>query len=84
MQVNKKNNFDYIKLEGFEKMGADLGIDIMSDLFLVYFLFKCKARKNDCLTKKEFENGLNAMGLNKFTDLCGRYFSSFLIFFSFI
>lgn len=56
-------------LDGFLKMGKELGIDIFTDLFMVYFLFKCNAKRNDCLTEAEFATGLRAFGVSSFKSI---------------
>ena len=55
------------------KMGTDLKIDIYNDLFIIYFFYKCKAKQLEFLTEKEFETGLHALDVYKFSDLKSKY-----------
>ena len=45
-------------------MAEVLKIDLFSDLFLVYFMFHCKAKDNQSLTANEYANGLRAFGVS--------------------
>lgn len=79
MRKNKNTNDDFetywnpktklIQVEGFEKMGKDIDIDIYNDLYLLIFMFKCNAKKNDCLTRDEFNLGLKNLSIKKFINL---------------
>lgn len=55
------------------KMGKDLNIDIYNDLFIIYFFCRCNAKQLDFLTLKEYETGLNYIGIDKFSDLKKKY-----------
>lgn len=54
------NSSKIIDEDGMVKMGKDLGIDIYTDMFLPYFLFKCKAKKLEEITFQEYKTGLSS------------------------
>lgn len=57
---NYCNSAKIIDEDGMVKIGEDLGIDIYTDMFFPYFLYKCKAKKLEEITLNEYKTGLNA------------------------
>ena len=53
-----------IEVEGMEKMGKTLGIDIYTDIFITYFFFRCGCKKMEEVTELEYINGLKYFGCN--------------------
>jgi hypothetical protein len=45
--------------DGMIKIGNDLNIDIYTNMFFPYFLYKCSAKQLDQITKNEYNKGLN-------------------------
>lgn len=58
------NKNKIIDEDGMVKMGEDLGIDIYTDMFLPYFLYKCKAKKLEEITLQEYKSGLLAFNVS--------------------
>lgn len=58
-----------ISQDGYEKMGKVLGIDIYTDIFITYFVFKCGCKTLDGIKEDEYLNGLRAFKVNTLTDL---------------
>ena len=56
---NYCNKSQIIDEDGMVKIGQDLGIDIYTDMFFPYFLYKCKAKKLEEITLNEYKTGLN-------------------------
>ena len=62
--MNYANKEKRIEEDGFEKMGKTLGIDIYTDIFITYFLYKCDSKNIECLTEDQFIQGLTAFKCN--------------------
>ena len=58
-----------IEVEGMEKMGKTLGIDIYTDTFITYFFFRCGCKKMEEVTENEYVTGLKYFGCNSLNDL---------------
>ena len=58
-----------IEIEGMEKMGKTLGIDIYTDTFITYFFFRCGCKKMDEVSENEYINGLRYFGCNSLNEL---------------
>ena len=50
--------------EGMEKIGKDLDIDIYTNMFFTYFLFKSKSYDLEKITEEEYNRGLNYFKIN--------------------
>lgn len=48
----------------YEKMGKTLGIDIYTDIFMTYFVYKCEAKQMEFITESEYIKGLKAFRCN--------------------
>ena len=48
--MNYANKQKQIDQDGYEKIGKTLGIDIYSDMFITYFVFKCGASSLEYIT----------------------------------
>ena len=62
--MNYANKGKRIEQEGFEKMGKTLGIDIYTDIFITYFLYKCDTKNIEYLTEDQYIQGLTAFKCN--------------------
>lgn len=62
--MNYANKEKKIDEKGFEKMGKTLGIDIYSDIFITYFVFKCGADNSEFITEDQYMNGLKNLKCN--------------------
>ena len=49
---------------GYEKMGKTLSIDIYTDIFMTYFVYKCEAKQMEFITESEYIKGLKAFRCN--------------------
>ena len=58
-----------IEQEGYEKMGNTLGIDIYTDIFITYFVYKCGSKQLDYVTEPEYINGMKAFKCNTLNDV---------------
>lgn len=58
-----------INENGYEKMGKTLGIDIYTDVFMVYFAYKCDSKNLEYITEKEYINGLKAFKCNTLNEV---------------
>ena len=58
-----------INENGYEKMGKTLGIDIYTDIFMVYFAYKCDSKNLEFITEKEYINGLKAFKCNTLAEV---------------
>ena len=67
--MNYANKSKKIEEEGYKKMGKTLGIDIYTDVFMTYFLFKCGATTIDYITEAEYMTGLKALKCNTLNDV---------------
>ena len=55
--------------EGYEKMGKTLDIDIYTDVFITYFVFKCGSKQLDFITENEYIKGMKAFKCNTLNDV---------------
>jgi hypothetical protein len=55
--------------EGYEKMGETLGINIYTDIFITYFLYKCESKQLDFITEEDYIRGMKAFKCNTLKDL---------------
>ena len=62
--MNYANKSKRIEEDGFEKMGKTLGIDIYTDIFITYFLYKCDTKNIEYLTEDQYIQGLTAFKCN--------------------
>ena len=62
--MNYANKEKRIEQEGFEKIGKTLGIDIYTDIFITYFLYKCDTKNIEYLTEDQYIQGLTAFKCN--------------------
>lgn len=84
MEKKEESNFEkyankitqVIDEDGMAKIGEDLKIDINTDMFFTYFLFKCKVKDFDKLTKEEFNRGLNELHVKDISSLSTSYIKS--------
>ena len=58
-----------ISEEGYEKMGKTLGIDIYTDIFMTYFVYKCGAKQLEFITENEYIKGLTSFKCNTLADV---------------
>ena len=58
-----------IELEGMEKLGKKLGIDIYTDIFITYFFFKCGCKRMEEVSENEFITGLKYFQSNTLKDI---------------
>ena len=58
-----------IDIERYQKIADELGIDLENDLFMVYFLYKCNAKKMERITEDEYITGLKAFEVNTLTEV---------------
>lgn len=58
-----------IKVEGMEKMGKVLNIDIYTDIFITYFFYKCGCKSMDGVTEQEYVKGLKNCYVNSLDEL---------------
>ena len=58
-----------IEVEGYTKMGQTLGIDIYKDLFITYFLYKCRAETLDYITEEQYIQGLKSFQCNTLNEV---------------
>ena len=54
---------------GYEKMGKTLGIDIYTDIFITYFVYKCGSKQLEFITESEYINGMKAFKCNTLNDV---------------
>lgn len=55
--------------DGFVKMGADLKIDIYSDIFIVYFCYRCECKQFGTISLEEFSRGVQSFGISTLVDV---------------
>ena len=55
--------------EGYEKMGKTLDIDIYTDVFITYFVYKCGSKQLDFITENEYIKGMKAFKCNTLNDV---------------
>lgn len=53
-----------IQMEGMEKMGSVLNIDIYSDLFITFFFYQCDCKSMEEVTQDEYIRGLTEFNCN--------------------
>ena len=53
-----------INEDGYEKMGKTLGIDIYTDIFITYFVYKCGGKQLEFITEKEYLQGIKYFKCN--------------------
>ena len=58
-----------IKVEGMEKMGKVLGIDIYTDIFITYFFYKCGCKSMEEVTEQEYINGIKKFQVNSLKEV---------------
>ena len=58
-----------INEDGYEKMGKTLGIDIYTDIFMTYFVFKCGSKQMEFITEKEYIQGIKAFKCNTLAEV---------------
>lgn len=61
-----------IKVEGMEKMGKTLGIDIYTDIFITYFFYKCGCKSMEEVTEQEYVAGLKSFRENTLAEIKGK------------
>ena len=54
---------------GYEKMGKTLGIDIYTDIFITYFVYKCGSKQLEFITESEYIKGMKAFKCNTLNDV---------------
>ena len=67
--MNYANKSKRIEQEGYEKMGKTLGIDIYSDIFMTYFVFKCGASNLEFITEDQYMNGMKGLKCNTLNEV---------------
>ena len=55
--------------EGYEKMGKILGIDIYTDIFMTYFVYKCGGKQLEYITEKEYMDGIKYFKCNTLAEV---------------
>jgi hypothetical protein len=58
-----------IGINGMEKMGTTLEIDIYTDIFITYFFFKCNCQSIEEVSESEFIKGLRNFDSNSLNDV---------------
>ena len=58
-----------INEDGYEKMGKTLGIDIYTDIFMTYFVYKCGSKQMEFITEKEYIQGIKAFKCNTLAEV---------------
>ena len=58
-----------INENGYEKMGKTLGIDIYTDIFITYFVYKCGAKQMEFITEKEYIQGIKNFKCNTLAEV---------------
>ena len=67
--MNYCNKEKKIDEQGFIKMGKTLGIDIYTDIFMTYFIYKCGAETIDYLTEEQYMDGMKAFKCNSLAEV---------------
>ena len=62
LYFNKETHL--LEEEGMEKIGEDLDIDIYTNMFFTYFLFKAKSYNLEKITEEEYNRGLKYFKIN--------------------
>ena len=55
--------------DGYEKMGKTLGIDIYTDIFITYFVYKCGSKQLEFITEPEYIKGMKAFKCNTLNEV---------------
>ena len=58
-----------LDLDGIEKIGTQLNIDIDTNMFFPYFLFKCGVKKIENITLKDYNNGLDYFNVSSIRNI---------------
>ena len=58
-----------IEESGYEKMGKTLGIDIYTDIFITYFVYKCGGKQLEFITEKEYIQGIKYFKCNSLAEV---------------
>ena len=58
-----------INEDGYEKMGKTLGIDIYTDIFMTYFVYKCGAKQMEFITENEYIQGIKFFRCNSLAEV---------------
>lgn len=58
-----------IQMEGMEKMGTTLGIDIYTDMFITFFFFKCGCKSLEEVKEEEYITGLQKFNVSNLNQL---------------
>ena len=58
-----------INEDGYVKMGKTLDIDIYTDIFMTYFVYKCGTTKMDYITESEYITGLKSFQCNTLNEV---------------
>ena len=58
-----------INEDGYEKMGKTLGIDIYTDIFITYFVYKCGGKQLEYITEKEYIQGIKYFKCNTLVEV---------------
>ena len=70
---NKERKIDE---EGYEKMGKTLGIDIYNDIFITYFVYKCKSETLEFITEEQYMEGMKAFKCNSLNEVKNKILST--------
>ena len=55
--------------DGYEKMGKTLGIDIYTDIFITYFVYKCGSKQLEFITEPEYIKGMKTFKCNTLNEV---------------
>ena len=67
--MNYANKNKRIEQDGYEKMGKTLGIDIYTDIFMTYFVFKCGSCNLEFITEDQYMQGMKALKCNTLNEV---------------
>lgn len=67
--MNYANKEKQIDQDGYEKIGKTLGIDIYTDIFITYFVYKCGSKNLDYITEDEYIAGMTAFKCNTMNEV---------------
>ena len=67
--MNYANKNKRIEQDGYEKMGKTLGIDIYTDIFMTYFVFKCGSCNLEFITEDQYMQGMRALKCNTLNEV---------------
>ena len=67
--MNYANKNKKIEQDGYEKMGKTLGIDIYTDIFMTYFVFKCGSCNLEFITEDQYMQGMKALKCNTLNEV---------------